>query len=694
MSEAQMGLPMASAKRQRELVAVVALGALAAFACTFLLNHSLFVFTEGRYFTLESPPIDILRFSLFPILDAGGGRLTGVAVFELTGGICGADSTCTNAIGALLIAGGAGILIVHTYQLTRSLAGASTIAVLWTLSPPVLGLSIWQSTWTDIVGFITALAASAFFWEMFGRREISPRWRIGVVIGSVVLLAIAFNGKELNYYLVGALPIIAVVRGSGIPGAVRRNLVLTVLPLLYAGYFITYALANARPWYTAQIGSGSILANLPALVVQSLGLSHSFMFIPEGGATFELLITVAILLWGFFAMAIALGISVAARSFRRPITLPGAEVYLLAVMLVTAVVNARSAGASAYYMSIPYWAFLALGFLLLRQLATMLGAPRFALGALVTVFAAPALLGYVAGLTENSAYGQLLSASQQMSATGATIREALTGRLVTTVDWRTEHAVDWPAAGGPPTAFYMLRNINTGHAGYDLWRFLVHDPTARPTVTVPDGTAVQLRGRAREFSKPGEVLVVTADDYRLLLLAYDGNVIVDNTVGYIDPLTSGGSIDALTSVAEYEAGTNATLSVVADAPPGTSGDSFYASIAGLDAGAASMNSRAVTLDLSAYGDAASFSLWVKSSSLDNLGAVYLLFWSANGWVAYDTMPGTAGTWQEFVLPKASPPASGGSLDWSAIDAIYLRVDASANGSYTGDLIWRDLRVGQ
>lgn len=152
------------------------------------------------------------------------------------------------------------------------------------------------------------------------------------------------------------------------------------------------------------------------------------------------------------------------------------------------------------------------------------------------------------------------------------------------------------------------------------------------------------------------------------------------------------SIDLLTSAIEYKADPNVTLSVAADAPPGYSGVSFRASFPDLAAGSTSRIGRRVTLDLSGYGDQASFRLWVKTSSLENLGHVYLILWSDSGWVAWSTKPPVARSWQGFILPKASPPGSGGTVNWSAIDTIYLHVDASAGGSYTGEVLWRDLRI--
>jgi hypothetical protein len=152
-------------------------------------------------------------------------------------------------------------------------------------------------------------------------------------------------------------------------------------------------------------------------------------------------------------------------------------------------------------------------------------------------------------------------------------------------------------------------------------------------------------------------------------------------------------LDALTNPAGYVPGPNATLSAAADVPAGHgySGTSVKVSISGLPGGAASASDRDVAWDMSAYGDAATFKVWVKMSTLVNLGAVYVIISSSNGWAAYGFPSMTAGVWQEMDIAKGSPLSSN-NIDWHDVRKISLRADATPSGTFTGDVFFRDLRI--
>ena len=66
-------------------------------------------------------------------------------------------------------------------------------------------------------------------------------------------------------------------------------------------------------------------------------------------------------------------------------------------------------------------------------------------------------------------------------------------------------------------------------------------------------------------------------------------------------------------------------------------------------------------------------------------------WSAGGWAAYGLKPKEAGAWQELTLAKGKPSSSS-NVDWRAITTISLRADAALRGAFTGNALFRDLRV--
>jgi hypothetical protein len=239
--------------------AVLAVVGLAAFIVVMALSGDLFVFSEARTVLLRPPTEhDLLRFFVLPVPDWGHGRLASISWFEINGAICGVDHRCVNVAGAFLVAAGAVLAVFHARQIIGSLGVAVWVGLLWLLSPAVLALTMWQSTRYDSLAFVLALASMSLWWWALGRSWTSTLGGLAFVVGSVLLLALSFNAKEATYFLPGVLLLSALVRGYGIR-AVRRNLVLAAVPLLYATYFIGYGLSHLTAGYAAN----SSLAYVP-----------------------------------------------------------------------------------------------------------------------------------------------------------------------------------------------------------------------------------------------------------------------------------------------------------------------------------------------------------------------------------------------------------------------------------------------
>ncbi len=208
--------------------------------------------------------------------------MAGMALFEATGWLCGVDHVCVNATGALLIAGCVCIGIIHARQITRSVGASLWVTALWLLSPTVLALTMWQSTRFDSLAFFLALVTMSLWWWVLGETRLSKLAMAAFVVGSVFLLALAFNAKEITYFLPLLLVILALVRGTDI-GVRRRNLALAAIPLLYSGFFIAYALTHVASDYGANSSLANIPGNLEQLVLELLGLHRGFMGIYQGG---------------------------------------------------------------------------------------------------------------------------------------------------------------------------------------------------------------------------------------------------------------------------------------------------------------------------------------------------------------------------------------------------------------------------
>lgn len=479
-------------------------------------------------------PGDLSRWLLFPELAWGPGRLTGLASFQLTGRVCDMNLSCINGVGAAMLSVATVLLLVHTRQVTRSAVIAIGVAVLWVLSPAVLGISIWQSTRFDILAFSGVLAAGILWWAVFSRPVVTPIWAIATVAGSILLMAFTFNAKEVAFFLVGMMPALAVIRGAGRPGSVPRNLLLCVIPVAYGIWFVVHALTHTDPAYAATIGGSPSTEVASRLLTKMFGLHQGFMFVRQEGPTYQLLSGVALTgLWLFVAvLVVAFAVSVGRGLLWRPlarlrtrrwgplIARIGPWLYVTTVVMVVITLGSRSRGAETYYLTLPYWAFLSLGGMTLRWLSGYLPRRKLWLAALVALFVVPSLAAYASLLTERSTYGRLVAASARMADASSILRNTLAGRTVTRVSWRMLDELG-------PTAFFVVRgDPATYEPARDIWPWLMHERMSRPEVVpLTAGTLEELR--ATTTGSAGDVVVAMGRDYELLLVIHEGDVLWD-----------------------------------------------------------------------------------------------------------------------------------------------------------------------
>jgi hypothetical protein len=535
--------------RRAAVVVVASLAiALVGLVVWWLLSRDLFVMTEARGYSLYRPPIDPLRFLLLPDLQMGSGRLLGQLQFQLTNVVCGVDAGCFNGVGALEVAIAAALLVGHTWQITGRLAVAVTAAGLWLTSPALLGIAVWQATRFDTLAFVFFVLATMTWWAVLGRRHVGRAGALAFVVGSILLLALAFNSKETTYALIVVLPGIAILRGVAVPGAVRRNLLLAAIPLAYGAWFIAWGLSHMDPLYAARSQGISALEGIASLARAGLGIDGTFMYLAAQGDAERLAPAVATawLLLGVLLAALAaaaLGALILSRRRTAPpsVTPPPAprrpaeraaailraapaELYLALVASVTLAILARSAAPASYYMPVPVWAVSTLLLLAILRMGAALGSPRTLPVVVTAAWAAVHLLTLAVLLAPGSAYDQLQQASARMREIGATLRGAYPdGRAYGPILWRTLEA--------PATQFLVLRDPavarspdGTYSPGSDIGPYLLGERDWRSRVIhLPTGTLAELAARP---AAEREMVVAIDADYRIRLLSFEGTLLV------------------------------------------------------------------------------------------------------------------------------------------------------------------------
>jgi len=492
-------------------VAVLAvITGLLSFIWISMLTQRLWVFSEARYYLHDPTVFDPVRFLVAPVLEWGSGRLTGIGVFQTVGRACGFDAACVNASGSGLVAIAAVLLMLHAWQLTRSRLAALSVTTFWVLSPPVLGVAMWQATWFDMVATSAALATCIWAWHILGRPVIGGVLAVTFVSVTVALLAVTFNAKEWTYYLVGALPIIAVIRGWSIPLGVRRNALLMAVPVAYAVWFIVRALTHIDPDYAVHGGSGSIPDGIVDLLRLSLGLGRAFMGIWQDSPALRSWQGVAVAAYVTTALLFVAGaLLYLRRSCRLRLRDLGPEIYVGAAAAVTFTVAARGSERDAYYMVFPWAMLLLFAAVVLRRISCATVRPRLTFATVGVVFAIGSLSTYAGHLGPGGSYQVLVDGSARM--------RDLAGTLRTTIDTGSVGSVWWAAAADTPGAQYVLRGIGGPTVGPEIWPWLV-DGLERPTVEPATEESL-----AR--SAAGDLVVVMDRDYRAVLITFEGRIV-------------------------------------------------------------------------------------------------------------------------------------------------------------------------
>jgi hypothetical protein len=507
------------------VTAALAVGLLT-YTYLYAFTQHLFVFTEARNFLLRAFDLDLVRIFLLPVPDyVGTGRLTTHAAFEVMGAACGVEVACVNMAQILVLAVAAALVFVHTVQLSRSPALAALVAGLWVISAPVLGAAMWQSTLFDKLAVVASLAISGFWFWAFGRPRLSKTAMVAVGGVSVLLLGIAFNTKEITFYLPGVLIVLAFLRGLEGKGRLPRNLLTAALPLAYSGWFIGVALVRLDESYVSHVGSGSSLDTLGILLGQLLALGQTYA-LGAWGSWFD---SAQALAFGLLvATAVSAAVLVIAAIRRSGLSLHRdtlvsftPELYLGATFLGVMLLTTRTLHPSAYYLMIPYWALMTLVLLVVRRAALATSRPGLASAIVVSLLVLASVSATASHFGDGASVTRATLNSQRFMETGSMIRQVLQGRAVAHVDWR--------AIGPSDTEWYILRDETADPVpGPTLWPFIMEDAAQQPTLQpLGEGDAASLRAEAVAHPEPGRVLVVTGPLYELQLLVHEGQVLYE-----------------------------------------------------------------------------------------------------------------------------------------------------------------------
>lgn len=140
-------------------------------------------------------------------------------------------------------------------------------------------------------------------------------------------------------------------------------------------------------------------------------------------------------------------------------------------------------------------------------------------------------------------------------------------------------------------------------------------------------------------------------------------------------------------------GTSAATSIdTASADKQTGRGSLKIALTSLTAAATSETYRTVTKNLSKYGGQTPFKIWLRASTLTNLSTVRVRFTFAtvSDYAEYTITPSST-SWEQKTVTKGSPAATGGTVNWSNITRIGIRVTAGAS-AYSGNINVDDLQA--
>src|SRR6478735_496516 len=151
--------------------------------------------------------------------------------------------------------------------------------------------------------------------------------------------------------------------------------------------------------------------------------------------------------------------------------------------------------------------------------------------------------------------------------------------------------------------------------------------------------------------------------------------------------------DDITSVTN---GTSATSSLETTAGLFVTGiGALKLLISGLSASGASYSYRTLgaALDLSNIGSLTPGSISVRYSSSTNVSTLRLRleFATSSDYVEYDIKPSTTGVFETKSFVKGTPTATGGSIDWTQVKKIGVRLVATGGGAVTSNVYVDDLK---
>lgn len=529
--------------RARGSVAVWALvAALAAFAWAWLLGRDLFVLAEARGFALNRPPIDPLQLLVLPELGWGSGRLLGIAFYQAVGGACGVDAGCYNAVAAVLAGIGGGLAVVVGARLTGSLAVALGAAAIWIASPTFVGMALWQATWFDWLVFGLVLAAIGAWWWALGRERIGRAGAAAFILGSIALLALAFNAKETAYTLLVVLPVIAIVRGAARPGGIRRNLLLVAAPLAYGAWFVAWGITHIDAAYAEKELQEGFLGGLEGTLGAMFARGDEFMYVRQAVADADRLQTVAGVLLVLAVVLVGVLLAAAAWVARRDrrgvprdpdaprfLVAWGGELVLVALLLASILLLSPTRAPTAYYLSLVVWPAAALVGSLIRRAAAIAPRGRVLATAAVGAWVAGQAITLAGVVLPGSTWAQVVDASGRMREVGAQLRTLLADREGGPFVWRT--------IGAPGTSFLVLRGPGQNPRdateayppGGDLLPFLLGDARLQRRFTALQGVTLEeiASGSVPETLGERTTTVVIDEGHRLLLVLYEGRPILE-----------------------------------------------------------------------------------------------------------------------------------------------------------------------
>lgn len=124
--------------------------------------------------------------------------------------------------------------------------------------------------------------------------------------------------------------------------------------------------------------------------------------------------------------------------------------------------------------------------------------------------------------------------------------------------------------------------------------------------------------------------------------------------------------------------------------------SLKIAISGLSASGTSYTYRTLSspMDLSSFGAQCPIYIYSRYSSSTNVSTLRLRFEFATSsdYAEYDIKPGSTGAFEQKTLTKGSPTATGGTVDWSNVNKIGVRLVATGGGSVTTNIYVDDLKI--